>query len=88
METVPVPIVDENKQVQSYTYLKVKKPCIALNSEMYISLRMQELSTCNKIGYKFYCEELFVVTHKTKCSFKSAIYFYLSADVIKENCDF
>ena len=26
METVPVPIVDENEQVQSYTYLQIKKP--------------------------------------------------------------
>ena len=39
METVPFSSVDENKQAQSYTYLKVKKPYIALNSEMYISLR-------------------------------------------------
>ena len=87
METVPIPIVDENKQVQSYTYLKVKKPYIALNSETYISLRMQELNTCKKIGYEFYCEELFVVRHRTKHSCESAIYFDLSADIIKENCD-
>ena len=33
METVRVPTVDENKQAQSYTYLKVMKPYIALNSE-------------------------------------------------------
>ena len=75
METVPVPIVEENKQAHSYTYLKVKNPYIALNSETYISLRMQELNTCKKIGYEFYCEELFVVIHKTKYSCKSAIYF-------------
>ena len=53
IETVPVPIVDENKQVQSCTYLKVKKPYIALNSEMYISLKTQELNTCKNIGYEF-----------------------------------
>ena len=88
METVPVPIVDENKQGQSYTYLKVKKPYIALNSETYISLRMQELNTCKKTGYEFYCEELFVVRHRTKHSCESAIYFDLSADIMKENCDF
>ena len=88
METVPVPIVDENKQAQSYTYLKVKKPYIALNSETYISLRMQELTTCKKISYEFYCEELFVVKHKTKYSHESAIYFNLGAEIIKENCDF
>ena len=64
MDTVPVPIVDENNQVQSYTYLKVKKPYITLNSETYISLRMQELTTCKRIGYEFYCEKLFVVKHK------------------------
>ena len=88
METVLVPTVDENKQVQSYTYLKVKKPYIALNSETYLSLRVQELNTCKKIGYEFYREELFVVKHKTKYSHESAIYFDLSVDVIKENCDF
>ena len=54
METVPVPIVDENEQAQFYTHLQVKKPYIALNSETYISLRMQELNTCKKTGYKFY----------------------------------
>ena len=45
METVPVPIIDENEQAQSYTYLQVRKPYIALNSETHISLRIQELET-------------------------------------------
>ena len=88
METVPVPIIDENEQAQSYTYLQVRKPYIALNSETYISLRMQELETCKKIGYEFCCEELFVVRYKTKHSWESVIYFDLGADVIKENCEF
>ena len=88
METVPVPIIDGNKQVQSYTYLKVKKPYIALSSETNISLKTQELTTCKKIVYEFCCEELFVVKHKTKYSCKSAIYFNLDAEIIKENCDF
>ena len=88
METVPVPIVDKNKQAQSYTYLKISKPYMALNSETYISLRTQELTTCKKIGYEFYCEELFVVKHSTKYSCKSSIYFDLDAEIIKENCEF
>ena len=46
MKTVPVPIVDENEQVLSYTY-------IVLNSETDISLRTQELDTCKRIGYEF-----------------------------------
>ena len=88
METVPVPFIDENEQVQSYTYLKVMKLYIALNSETYISLRLQELNTCKKIGYEFYCEELFVVRHRSKHSCKSVIYFDLGADIIKETCEF
>ena len=49
---IPVPIVDENEQAQSYTYLKVKKPHIALNSETYITLRTQELETCKNTAAK------------------------------------
>ena len=63
METVPVPTVDENEQAWSYTYLKVKKPHIALNSETYISLRLQELNMCKEIGYEFYCKEPYVARH-------------------------
>ena len=38
MEAVPVPIIDQNTKAHSYTQLQVEKPCIALNSETYISL--------------------------------------------------
>ena len=88
LETVPVPILDRNTKAQSYTHLRIKKPYIALNSETYISLRQQELRSCKKIGYEFYCEELFVVKHKSSYSCESAIYFNLMIDIIKNNCDF
>ena len=88
IETVPVPIVDKNTQVQSYTHLQVERPYIALNSEMYITIRHQELWTCKRIGYEFYCEEFFVVTHKSNYSCKSAIYFDLGSEIIRENCKF
>ena len=39
-----------------------------------------------KFGYKFYCKELFMVKHKSKYNCKSAIYFKLSPDIIKDNC--
>ena len=38
LETVPIPIIDQNPKVQSYTELRIKKPCIALNSETYINI--------------------------------------------------
>ena len=47
-----------------------------------------ELRTCKRIGYEFYCEELFVVKHKTKFSCESAIRFNLGTDIIKENGNF
>ena len=53
IETVPIPILDRNDQVQSYTQLKINKPYIALNTETYITLQSQELSTCKKIGYEY-----------------------------------
>ena len=86
IETVPVPIFDENEQVHSYTELKIEKPYITLNKEMYITLRTQELKMCKKIGYEYYCEELFVVKSKTTYSCASVI--YLESDVIRANCEF
>ena len=38
IETVPVPILDRNDQVQPYTQLMIDKPYIALNKETYITL--------------------------------------------------
>ena len=64
--TVPVSIIDQNTQAQSYTNLQISKSYIALNSETYISIRQQELRTGKRIGYEFYCEELCVVKHKSK----------------------
>ena len=88
LETVPVPILDQNDKAQSYTHLQTKKPYTTLNSETYISLRQHELQMCKRIGYEFYCKKLFVVKHKTSYSCKSAIYFNLDANIIKENCVF
>ena len=88
LETVPVPILDQNTKAKSYTHLRINKPYIALNPETYISLRQQELRSYKKIGYEFYCEELFIVKHKSSYSCESAIYFNLTTDIIKNNCDF
>ena len=57
IETVPVPILDENEQAHSYTELKIEKPYIALNEEMYITLSSQELKMCKRIGYEYYWQK-------------------------------
>ena len=82
IETVPVPIVDRNKQANSYTNLHINRPYIALNSETYISIRQKEPRTCKKIGYEFNCKELFVVKHKSKYSCESVIYIDISPYIL------
>ena len=88
IETVPVPIIDKNTKADSYTHLQVSKPYIVISTETYITIRQQELRTCKRIGYEFYCEELFMVKNKSNYSCESAIYFDLDSENIKENCKF
>ena len=59
-----------------------------LDAETYITVRTQELQTCKKIGYEYYCEELFVVKSKTRYSCVSATYFNLDSKITKENSKF
>ena len=46
---------------------------LALYMETYINVKQQELVTYKRIGYDFFCEELFVVRHKYIHSCESAI---------------
>ena len=46
IETVPVPIIDQNTKVDSYMHLQVDRPYIALKFETYITIRQQEHRTC------------------------------------------
>ena len=88
IETVTVPTVDKNTRANSYMEILVKKAYIALNLETYINIHQQKLATSKRIGYEFYCEELFVVGHKSIHSCESAIYFDLDTDIILKNCHF
>ena len=56
IEMALVPITDQNAQAHSYTHLQKNKPYIALNCETYITIRQQELRTCKRVGYEFYCK--------------------------------
>ena len=38
VETIPVPILDMNERADSYTWIKIDKPYIALNPDTYISI--------------------------------------------------
>ena len=77
-----------NKRVDSYTWIRIDKLYITLNPDNYISIWTEELRTCKRIGYKYYCEELFVVKIKSKYCCGSALYFQLDKQTIKDNCIF
>ena len=88
VETIPVLILDMNKRADSYTWIRIDKPHIALNPDSYISIHSEKLKTCKRIGYEYFCEELFVVKSKSKYSCASALYFQLDKQTIKDNCIF
>ena len=81
-------MIDKNTKADTDTELQITKPYIALNTETYINIRQQELGTCKKIGYEFFCKELFVVRHKSRYSCESVIYFDLDKEIIEQNCVF
>ena len=88
IETVPVPIVDNNLEADSYSQALVNKPYIATNDDYYIQLVMEELFMCKQIKQIYFCEEIFLVKHKTKHSCESALFYNLSSTLIKQNCNF
>ena len=88
IESVLVPIQDENKLAVSFSQVVIEKPYIAAGKDYYIQLRMTELAMCKNIRYIYYCEELFVVKHKSKHSCASVIFYNLGTSVVTENCKF
>ena len=88
IETVPVPIPDRNKQADSYSQVRIQKDYIAAGMDCYIQIRMTEMLMCKSIGYIYYCEELFVVKHKSKHSCASAIFYELGPPQVIKNCKF
>ena len=88
IETVPVPVHDLNAEANSYTRVVVDKPYIALSEEYYIQLTIQELRMCKHIRQDYYCEELYMVKHKTKHSCESALFFNLDKKLIQTHCKF
>ena len=83
LESTSVPIIDENLEADSYTEVTFSKPYIAFSNLTYINIRTQELRQCKKVSAEYFCEELFLVKDGSKHSCESALYFNLSADIIK-----
>ena len=88
VDTVAVPIPDRNRKTNSYTKVRINKPYLAAGDDYYIQLKMTELVMCKSIRYTYYCEELFVVKHKSRHSYASAIFYDLGPEEVVHKCQF
>ena len=88
VETIMVPIEDIDSSKNSYSRVQITKPYLAVNADYYIELTTSELVSCKRLQSGHFCEELFLVKHKSRHSCSSALFFNLDPDVIKRNCDF
>ena len=81
VKTVPVPILDKNVKANSYSQA-------ITGTDYYIQLRISELLMCKSTRHIYYCEELFVIKHKSRHSCVSAIFYNLGPTTITKNCKF
>ena len=88
VETVPVPIIDKNVKADSYSQVRIEKSYIAAGTDYYIQLRISELLMCKSIRHIYYCEELFVIKHKSRHRCVSAIFYNLGPATVIKNCRF
>ena len=88
IETVPVLIPDEKDKADSYSQVQVVKPYIAVGMDYYIELRMTEMTMCRSIRFTYYCEEIFVVKHKSAYGCSSTIFYNLGVKRVLESCEF
>ena len=88
LETVKVPIPDQNHNANSFSEVQYSKPYIAVNNNFYIQLRIQELRMCKRIRHVYYCEELFLIKHRTHPTCESAIFYKASPATVYSVCTF
>ena len=88
VETVPVPTLDKDVKANSYSQVRIEKSHITARTDYYIQLRISELLMCKSIRHIYYCEELFVIKHKSRHSCVSTIFYNLGPATITKNCKF
>ena len=88
VETVPVLILDKNVKANSYSQVRIEKSYITAGADYHIQLRISELLMCKRIRHIYYCEELYVIKHKSRHSCVSAIFYNLGPKTVTQNCKF
>ena len=88
IETVHVPVEDQDPLANTYTRVVTSKPYIATAPSFYIQLRIPELRMCKVIGFEYFCEELFTMKHRMKHTCESTLFYRDSTKDVNEHCEF
>ena len=88
IEAVPIPF-DTNTidgKAREYTLLNNSYPYMAINQNNYIPLNEMQLRRCTKIGATYYCENSFVIRHRSSHTCESAIFYREASAIITGVC--
>jgi len=88
IESTYVPVPDKNTAADSYTKIRTDKVFFAGNKDYYIQIRISELMMCKSIRYTYYCEELFIVKHRSKHTCDSTIFYKQPPEIVSQYCSF
>ena len=69
LQIVPVPYHANRKSSDdnyAYTWLKPDHDMLAMSSSTYLALDSKQLQNCRKFNTTYYCENLFLVTHRSE----------------------
>ena len=61
---------------------------LAMSSSTYLALDSKQLPNFRRFSITYYCENLFLVTHRSEHATESAIYWNESASLFNEKCSF
>ena len=61
---------------------------LAMSSSTYLALDSKQLPNCRRFSTTYYCKDLFLVTHISKETCESAIYWNETASLVNEKCHF
>ena len=65
---VPMPFDTETLDGKNdeYTFINNSYPYMAINKENYIPLDKRQLRLCNKMGTTYYCQNSYVLQHRSE----------------------
>ena len=88
LETVPVPIDDQDDHASSFSEVIVNKPYFAATDAAYIQVCTLELFRCKVIQGQYFCEETFMVKHAHHHTCESTIFYDCDSELITSTCAF